>query len=1469
MSITKFFPKMKNSILTLSFTTLFTVILSQPAYSNPQGGVVAQGNAAISQQGNTVQINQSSQQAVINWNSFNIAAGEHTRFVQPNASSVALNRINPAQGVSQIFGTLSANGRIILVNSAGIHFGPNAMVNVGGIIASTANISDANFMAGNYIFDQASPYDASIINEGKIIAAQNGLIALIGNNVENHGLIQATLGNVVLASGGTFTLDFYGDQLINFTVDSQAPSDSNNKVTNTGTLLADGGKINVSAKSAQNVLDSAIYMGGIAQANAVSEKNGVIILEAEGNIVFAGSLVASGNKGGYVKILGNNIEFTSTASINVSGNLGGGEILIGGNYQGKGPEKNAKNTFIAKGALLNADALTSGDGGKIIVWSDGNTKFSGSASAKGVNGNGGLIETSGHYLDVSDAQIDLRASNGKTGTWLLDPTDLTISNAASSNILTPSANVYEGNSAQTSSNLNITTLVSALNSANVQVLTAAGGAGAGSGHITVTNNVSWTSANTLTLNAFGHINVNANLSNTVGGSLVLRADNSGTGTGTINFGGGTVTVTGGGSTTLYYNPTVFGTQNASIATGVNTPNASNFTVTGTFSPYMLVNNLNQLQNITNNSNQYYALGTNIDASGAPALNGGAGFASMNFSGNFSGNNNSINSFSSTTGGIFNINTGTIANVVVNNASLTLTNVLPANDKGFGILVNTNQGTVNNSQVTNFAMVFNYTVPFGTYDIDPAIGGIVGFNSGAINNTIASGTLDITITPGGGFLTSWGAYGFTAGKLSGGTIDTARASGTITYTGDHSTDPFFSNSGDPRIGLLVGSLENVVGNTVTNGYAIGNIILNEYRGKGSIGIGFGLLQQGTIDKTIAVGNITLNNTQRTDTYAGIFAGSGETPSISNSYSIGNIFVNSPAGGNNSFSPFMGERIYSNPTLLNVYASGSVTGPSGSGISAFGSATNVTGAFYDRDALGFTSNGLGTPGCVNGTCAGLANLSLASTFTSAGWNLTTTWGIIQNRSLPYLRVFYPSPDVVSGTTAPNLTVQLAVNGTNLTNGFSSNGTPSLGLITAHSNGYFYFLENSTVIANNDYVVAQLTNGATGAAYTYGTANNYITGINLLQNGFSIGDAAGRNYNLGTELTLRQAYFASYYTIDATNLFLANGLGIGSATGANLTINRVIQGPTLGSSIGKVDFKGTILLALNANTFNSGANDMTFASIFSNAANPGLTLTGTGNKTITGDVELYDTFTVINGDFTFGGESVYVEGNQIYNTNRVIVTSEDEVEFAGFSLQFPEIISVATPYIDIYSFGGNIYLNGNITTPESNITFQADSSAVIIGSGTIGNVPTSMAYAVDVAGFELSGGQWFQAANTLPSFTVKNDFNISTGGGPFNGDFSGKFTRLNTTSGLNGIEDLFGLQGLATLNLGASYVLLNNIDANVTNTWSGGRGFYPIATSVAFSGILNGANFTIDGLYQAMPQGAVLQLVLLELIRVQCKI
>jgi filamentous hemagglutinin family protein len=190
-----------------------------PAWAGPNGGTVVNGNVTIQGQNtNSVSITQSSQNAIINWQTFNIGAGETVQISMPNASSTELERVIGNFVPSQINGSLSSNGRVFLVNPDGILFGMGAEVNVGSLLATTHDVSNANFMAGRYNFNISGNPRASIVNQGRITAQAGGFAALVAPGVRNTGTITAWLGRVGLASANSFSLDLYGDRLIQLNV---------------------------------------------------------------------------------------------------------------------------------------------------------------------------------------------------------------------------------------------------------------------------------------------------------------------------------------------------------------------------------------------------------------------------------------------------------------------------------------------------------------------------------------------------------------------------------------------------------------------------------------------------------------------------------------------------------------------------------------------------------------------------------------------------------------------------------------------------------------------------------------------------------------------------------------------------------------------------------------------------------------------------------------------------------------------------------------------------------------------------------------------------------------------------------------------------------------------------------------------------------------------------------------------------
>ncbi len=434
-------------VLTMYFFGAVALILTPViVYANPEGGRVVAGSAVINQPNSTtVAIAQASNKTIINWHSFSIRSDEKTIFTQPDARSIALNRITGVDP-SKIMGRLMANGRVWLVNPSGIVFGKTAKVNVAGLLATTLNITNRDFMAGNYKFHANGNTGAMVANAGHITINDIGLAALVAPGTENSGVIMAHLGKIQLASASGFTIDLSGDGTFNFLLDKQVTrqiigadgSRPSAAVSNAGHLIADGGIILLTADTAKSVVDHAIDMQGYVNARSASTQNGTVVLNggANGIVQVSGTIDASGKTlgqpGGIIEITGNKINLTSTAIVNVSGNIGGGTALIGGDLHGNGVIRHASSTTIAFGASINADAISAGNGGKVVVWSDNTTEVHGGISAQGgkKRGDGGLIETSGHTLDISGAHVDASAFKGRRGIWLLDPTNLTIDDPA-------------------------------------------------------------------------------------------------------------------------------------------------------------------------------------------------------------------------------------------------------------------------------------------------------------------------------------------------------------------------------------------------------------------------------------------------------------------------------------------------------------------------------------------------------------------------------------------------------------------------------------------------------------------------------------------------------------------------------------------------------------------------------------------------------------------------------------------------------------------------------------------------------------------------------------------------------------------------------------------------------------------------------------------------------------------------------
>jgi filamentous hemagglutinin family protein len=561
------------------------------ASANPQGGMVHAGAAAIRGQGTSaLQIDQVSDRAVIDWQSFDIAPGESTRFQRPSVSSLILNRIHD-QNPSQIMGHLSANGQVMLVNLNGMVFGHDARVDVAGLVATSADISDAAFMHGRTLsFDHPGNPGAAIVNHGSISVKDAGLAARVAPGVVNDGVITAKAGRVTLGAGDTVTLDLYGDGLV-----SVAASGKMTGVTHTGSIVAPGGSVQLAAADAVQVMDGAVNMTGLIDVSGVETQGGAITLHAgNGTAHVGGTLRADsrGAQGGRIQITGEHIRVGAGAVVTASGSTGGGEIKIGGDYQGGGTLPHAKTTVIAEGARIDASATGRGDGGRVIVWSDEKTDFAGLIHVTGglLGGDGGFAETSSKDVLIARGLVDASAPRGRGGEWLLDPNNITINTTADTNVSGSPDFVTTNDKAV----VTVASILAALDAGtNVSVTTGTAGGNSQSGDITVASAIGKTAGGdaTLTLKARNTITVNANISSTSNKlhvTLWSDSDNSGLGgititNAAITTNGGNVTMGGGADPTA--NPargtSTFGVQlnNGDISTG-----AGNISIRGRGEP---------------------------------------------------------------------------------------------------------------------------------------------------------------------------------------------------------------------------------------------------------------------------------------------------------------------------------------------------------------------------------------------------------------------------------------------------------------------------------------------------------------------------------------------------------------------------------------------------------------------------------------------------------------------------------------------------------------------------------------------------------------------------------------------------------------------------------------------------------------------------------------------------------------------
>ena len=430
------------------------LLASPMAVAGPEGGVVVSGKGSISKSSSSqTSIQQDSQNLLMNFESFDLTAEESVLISQPDAAAWFVGQIIGGSP-SAIFGSITANGQIALINSRGIVFGESAKIDAAGIFASALDASTEDVFGSDAGFEAATGEGGYVINHGLISASLGGSVTLLGETVTNSGVIVATLGQVNLASGSKAVVNFGPEQLLGVEITEEVLENNEGlraAVTNTGEISADGGVVMLTSSVSKSLFDHAVNNDGVVRAKNAEFKNGVIklfgrgasvintgvvdvssdqgVVEAAGSVeMFSDVAIELGDNslidgnsttgnGGFVNLQAPEVLLNGAAEIEVSGASGGGDVIV----------ESSNNVFISLDSTIDANALESGDGGSISI-SSGVVTVEGTLSARGgdISGSGGDVILRASEAVIFDGVVDTSASNGELGTLKIVSPDILV-----------------------------------------------------------------------------------------------------------------------------------------------------------------------------------------------------------------------------------------------------------------------------------------------------------------------------------------------------------------------------------------------------------------------------------------------------------------------------------------------------------------------------------------------------------------------------------------------------------------------------------------------------------------------------------------------------------------------------------------------------------------------------------------------------------------------------------------------------------------------------------------------------------------------------------------------------------------------------------------------------------------------------------------------------------------------------------
>ncbi|MFT4853068.1 MAG: fibronectin-binding autotransporter adhesin, partial [Bacteroidia bacterium] len=428
------------------------LLLAPLTYAGPEGGVVISGQGNVNTISPThTDINQQSQNLLMNFDSFDVSSDESVLITQPNAGAWFVGQVEGGSPTS-IFGSITANGKIALINTSGVVFGENARVNAAGIFASSLGVNANDIFSGNIELEAAPGSGGYVVNHGLIQASVGGSVTLLGETVSNSGVIVATLGQVNLASGNKAVVNFGPEQLIGIEV-TEAVLENNEglkaAVSNTGSIDASGGVVMLTSSVSRSLFDNAINNEGVIRARGAEYKDGVIrlfgqgggvlntgvletsatdgtsggqiVLSSDVDTIVAGEarLLARSNlgTGGQVDILGDTVAIQNQALVDVSGATGGGVVNVNA----------TKLVDVTGDVRLIANALAAGDGGQINITGQ-DLNIAGSIAVQGGadSGDGGSATLTASQQVEFSGSVDASAKEGRRGDFVINAPTLTV-----------------------------------------------------------------------------------------------------------------------------------------------------------------------------------------------------------------------------------------------------------------------------------------------------------------------------------------------------------------------------------------------------------------------------------------------------------------------------------------------------------------------------------------------------------------------------------------------------------------------------------------------------------------------------------------------------------------------------------------------------------------------------------------------------------------------------------------------------------------------------------------------------------------------------------------------------------------------------------------------------------------------------------------------------------------------------------